>query len=72
MGCGCKNKNNEAIILTTLSMAKQLKMSCVAEGIETLEQVQFFSQNKCQHLQGYYFSKPVPAENIPALLQKTW
>jgi len=67
-----KNKNNEAIILTTLSMAKQLKMSCVAEGIETLEQVQFFNKNKCRHLQGYYFSKPVPAEHISALLEKTW
>ena len=67
-----KNQNNEAIILTTLSMAKQLKMSCVAEGIETLEQVEFFKKNKCQHLQGYYFSKPVPAVDIPALLEKTW
>jgi diguanylate cyclase (GGDEF)-like protein len=67
-----KNQNNEAIILTTLSMAKQLKMSCVAEGIETLEQVEFFKKNKCRHLQGYYFSKPVPAEKIPALLAKIW
>ena len=67
-----KNQNNEAIILTTLSMAKQLKMSCVAEGIETIEQVDFFEKNKCQHLQGYYFSKPVPAANIPALLEKDW
>lgn len=67
-----KNQNNEAIILTTLSMAKQLKMSCVAEGIETLEQVEFFKKNKCRHLQGYYFSKPVPAVDIPALLEKTW
>jgi EAL domain-containing protein (putative c-di-GMP-specific phosphodiesterase class I) len=66
-----KNQNNEAIILTTLSMTKQLKMSCVAEGIETLEQVEFFKENKCQ-LQGYYFSKPVPAADIPALLEKTW
>ena len=67
-----KNKNNEAIILTTLSMAEQLQMSCVAEGIETIEQVEFFRKNKCQHLQGYYFSKPVPAADIPALLQKVW
>ena len=67
-----KNKNNEAIILTTLSMAEQLQMSCIAEGIETIEQVEFFHKNKCQHLQGYYFSKPVPATEIPALLQKTW
>jgi diguanylate cyclase (GGDEF)-like protein len=67
-----KNKNNEAIILTTLSMAKQLNMSCIAEGIETIEQVEFFSKNKCPHLQGYYFSKPVPSANIPALLEKNW
>jgi diguanylate cyclase (GGDEF)-like protein len=67
-----KNQNNEAIILTTLSMAKQLNMSCVAEGIETIEQVEFFKRNQCQHLQGYYFSKPVPATDIPALLEKTW
>ena len=67
-----KNKNNEAIILTTLSMAKQLNMSCVAEGIETIEQVNFFKKNNCRHLQGYYFSKPVPAANIPALLERTW
>jgi sensor c-di-GMP phosphodiesterase-like protein len=31
-------------------MAKQLKMSCVAEGIETIEQVEFFKKDKCQHL----------------------
>jgi len=67
-----KNKNNEAIILTTLSMAKQLNMSCIAEGIETIEQVNFFKKNNCRHLQGYYFSKPVPATNIPALLEKNW
>jgi diguanylate cyclase (GGDEF)-like protein/PAS domain S-box-containing protein len=67
-----KNQNNEAIILTTLSMAKQLNMSCVAEGIETIEQVEFFNKNKCPHLQGYYFSKPVPTANIAALLEKTW
>ncbi|MGS2719484.1 EAL domain-containing protein [Paraglaciecola aestuariivivens] len=67
-----KNQNNEAIILTTLSMAKQLNMSCIAEGIETQEQVEFFKTNQCHHLQGYFFSKPVPSEDIPALLDKTW
>ena len=67
-----KNQTNEAIILTTLSMAKQLKMSCVAEGIETIQQVEFFKQNECPHLQGYYFSEPVPAADIPALLKKEW
>ncbi|MFT5676639.1 MAG: diguanylate cyclase (GGDEF)-like protein, partial [Paraglaciecola sp.] len=67
-----KNKNNEAIILTTLSMAKQLDMSCVAEGIESYEQVEFFKLHGCEHLQGYYFSKPVPAADVESLLAKNW
>jgi diguanylate cyclase (GGDEF)-like protein len=67
-----KNKNNEAIILTTLSMAQQLSMSCVAEGIETAEQVTFFRKHNCFHLQGYFFSKPVPEHELPALLNQQW
>ena len=67
-----KNKNNEAIILTTLSMAEQLNMSCVAEGIETKEQMDFFRKHNCFHLQGYYFAKPVPEEDLPELLKQTW
>lgn len=67
-----KNKNNEAIILTTLSMAKQLGMTCIAEGIEALPQVEFFKQHQCFHLQGYYFSKPVPASELDDLLNTLW
>lgn len=67
-----KNQNNEAIILTTLSMAKQLNMSCVAEGIETYEHIEFFNQHSCHHLQGYYFSKPIPGEQAILLLDKKW
>ena len=67
-----KNKNNEAIILTTLSMAEQLNMSCVAEGIETKEQMDFFRKHNCFHLQGYYFAKPVPEEELPELLKRSW
>jgi diguanylate cyclase (GGDEF)-like protein len=67
-----RNKNNEAIILTTLSMARQLEMSCVAEGIENIEQVEFFKLHGCEHLQGYYFSKPVPAADVESLLAKRW
>ncbi|WP_340678977.1 EAL domain-containing protein [Paraglaciecola sp.] len=67
-----KSKNNESIILTTLSMAQQLNMSCVAEGIETAEQVAFFRQHNCFHLQGYYFSKPVPEHELLTLLNQQW
>jgi diguanylate cyclase (GGDEF)-like protein len=67
-----KSKNNEAIILTTLSMAKQLSMTCIAEGIEEQHQMDFFKQHGCNHLQGYLFSKPVPEAELPALLRKRW
>jgi EAL domain-containing protein (putative c-di-GMP-specific phosphodiesterase class I) len=67
-----KNKNNEAIILTTLSMAKQLSMTCIAEGIEEQHQVDFFKQHGCQHLQGYFFSKPLAESELPALLKQRW
>jgi diguanylate cyclase (GGDEF)-like protein len=67
-----KNKNNEAIILTTLSMAKQLSMTCIAEGIEEQHQVDFFKLHGCMHLQGYYFSKPLPEIDLAQLLLKRW
>jgi diguanylate cyclase (GGDEF)-like protein len=67
-----KNKNNETIILTTLKMAESMQMYCIAEGIETIEQLQFFKTNGCDHLQGYFFSKPVPEDQLEELLAKQW
>ena len=43
-----------------------------AEGVETLEQAQALKRMACDTLQGYYFSRPVPASDIPALLTKQW
>lgn len=62
------NSDNEAIILATLRMAESLNIECVAEGIETLEQVEFFQRNGCRYLQGFYFSKPVAAEKLSGLI----
>lgn len=67
-----KNKNNETIILTTLKMAESMQMYCIAEGIETNEQLQFFKANGCDHLQGYFFSKPVPEDELEDLITKQW
>lgn len=64
--------NDEAIIKTTLLMAESLNMNCVAEGIETAEQVSFFQQQGCQLLQGFLFSRPQPASEIPAMLGRDW
>ncbi|MBU2877580.1 MULTISPECIES: EAL domain-containing protein [Aliiglaciecola] len=67
-----KNKSNEALVLTTLRMAESLDMYCVAEGIEQQEQIDFFKLHGCNHLQGYFYSKPVPEDETAALLAKSW
>ncbi len=51
---------NDAIIVETIiSMAKHLKIGVVAEGVETLEQLEFLQQKGCTIFQGYYFSHPL-------------
>ncbi|MFA7429961.1 MAG: EAL domain-containing protein [Rhodospirillaceae bacterium] len=50
-----------AITKAIISMGKSLDLKLVAEGVETLEQVEFLRANGCRIVQGYYFSKPVAA-----------
>lgn len=61
-----------AIVRAILSLAKSLRFSVTAEGVETLEQAQALRTLNCDALQGYYFSVPVSAADIPALLDKAW
>ncbi|WP_269822960.1 EAL domain-containing protein [Rheinheimera faecalis] len=53
--------DDETIIEAILSMAGSLGMSCVAEGVETEQQLAFFSSRQCYLIQGYLFAKPMPA-----------
>lgn len=57
---------NEAII----HMAKTLDLIIIAEGVETEEQVKYLSKNGVRLLQGWYFSKALPIEELEALLQE--
>ena len=52
------NPKSRAIISTVMHLAKELKLSIVAEGVETIDQYQLVKSLKCQLIQGYYFSKP--------------
>ena len=45
-----------------VSLSRQLGLQCVAEGVETLEQVNILRANNCDLAQGYYFDKPLPVE----------
>jgi len=64
--------NDETIINSTLALAHSLGKECVAEGVETLEQVKFLEMLGCSYLQGFLFSKPVPSEQVGELLTKDW
>jgi EAL domain-containing protein (putative c-di-GMP-specific phosphodiesterase class I) len=57
-----------AIVSAIIAMGKSLKMLVVAEGIETWEQLDFLQSRECAEGQGYYYSRPVPAEEFANLL----
>jgi EAL domain-containing protein (putative c-di-GMP-specific phosphodiesterase class I) len=50
-------------------MAHALRLKVVAEGVETDAQRQFLAANGCDEMQGYYFSRPVPAQECTKLLR---
>lgn len=62
--------NDAAIVTAIIAMARSLKLEVVAEGVETPEQLAFLRSNRCDEMQGYYFSRPVPPEEFAALLQQ--
>ena len=54
-----ENKADHQITLSTIAMVKSLELSIVAEGVETVEQLNVLTENHCDIIQGYYFSKPI-------------
>ncbi|CAM4468134.1 diguanylate cyclase (GGDEF)-like protein/PAS domain S-box-containing protein [Paenibacillus endophyticus] len=59
-----ENNNDRAIVSTIIAMAQHLNMEVIAEGIETKDQLDILTDNSCQKIQGYYFSKPLPALDV--------
>lgn len=55
-------------VRNSIAMLKQLNMGIVAEGVETAEQARVLTEMGCDYLQGYYFSRPVPASDFLNLL----
>ena len=65
-----ENKNDEALVKMILSMAKHLKLKVVAEGIETVEQLEYLLRINCDKIQGYFISKPIPYSTLEASFNK--
>lgn len=63
-----ENDKNRKLVETIVNIAKTMEMNVVAEGIETEEQQNILTELGCDYLQGYLFSRPLPAEQIPWLL----
>ncbi len=64
------NEDDATITQTIISLARNLNIQLVAEGIETEEQVEFLLHRECATGQGFLFSKPVPAQQVTQLLQQ--
>jgi predicted signal transduction protein with EAL and GGDEF domain len=63
---------DDAVIASTIiSMGQNLRLTVIAEGVETLEQLDFLREQGCHEMQGYYFSKPLPAEKFACLLSES-
>ena len=62
------NGEDQAIVQAIISMAKSLDLKIVAEGVETEAQWEFLRDRGCDDIQGYHFSRPVPATELAKLL----
>jgi EAL domain-containing protein (putative c-di-GMP-specific phosphodiesterase class I) len=61
---------SKALCSAVVSIGRALNIKVVAEGVETPEQLRILRQLGCDEVQGYLISKPVPAHQIPELMQR--
>ncbi|WP_211326587.1 bifunctional diguanylate cyclase/phosphodiesterase [Paenibacillus flagellatus] len=63
------SESDTAIVSAIVAVAHHLKLKVIAEGVETAEQLEFLRQQRCDLLQGYYYSPPVPADRFEQLIR---
>ena len=64
------DSEDKAITKAIIAMGKTLSLTVVAEGVETIEQESFLREFACDQMQGFYFSKPIAAEDFGTLLRQ--
>ena len=63
------DEEDAGITKAVIALAKSLNLRVIAEGVETKEQRDFLVENGCENIQGYYYSKPIPADAFEVLLK---
>jgi diguanylate cyclase (GGDEF)-like protein len=63
------DENDTAIVRTIIALAGSLGLTVVAEGVETPEQLAYLRANRCDQVQGYFFSRPLPPEECVGLMR---
>ncbi|MEM1230785.1 MAG: EAL domain-containing protein [Pseudomonadota bacterium] len=64
------DQGDASIINAIVAMARGLNMTLIAEGVENRTQLRYLREQGCQHVQGFYFSRPVTAEELEDLLRR--
>ena len=63
------DEEDSSITKAVIALAQSLNLRIIAEGVETQEQKEFLVSNGCQSIQGYFYSRPVPADEIQKILE---
>jgi diguanylate cyclase (GGDEF)-like protein len=64
------SSDDAAICAAIIAMARELKLKVIAEGVETVEQLEFLRKHRCDQVQGYLISEPIPIAELEKLLRR--
>ncbi len=67
-----EDEEDAAITRAIIALSRNLNLSIIAEGVETTEQHTFLIDNGCAHIQGYFYSKPLPTDEMEVALSRTF